>query len=62
MGRPFLFDPGDNRKQQLFIAASQAGLSAAELLRRMMDHCLTPVGLGTVVPCLSGQFHTTQGG
>ena len=52
----FNFVPGANRLDSLRGVADQVGMTASELLRRMLDHCLQPRVLGELVPALSGQL------
>lgn len=46
----------ERQKQQLLEAKEQTGLSLSELLRRMMDHCLTTGVMNELVPSMSGRL------
>mgnify|MGYP001586938713 CR=1 FL=1 len=46
--------------QALRQASQQSSYSVAELMRRMIDHCLQPQVFGALFPTLSGQSLTMR--
>lgn len=51
---PVYFNAGTERQERLRELSERASLSQAEILRRMLDHCLQEPVLNQLVPSLSG--------
>ena len=61
MAKPFLFHLGEERHELLKQLATQTQVSMAELLRRILDHGLTPANLNQEFPNYSGRLGSVGG-
>lgn len=55
-----IFDSGNLRKEQVRRVSEQAGLTMAELMRRMMDRCLQEEMINELCPRVSGQISVNE--